>query len=401
MKRSLPLVLAIAAYVIAVIVWLAVDRRVPREAFDDFSAENTSGKGLSLARRYLATGRRVTLLERPIDGRFLPRNGVVFRVGSIRSFFDYVRDLEKEQDSKPEGDDKTKRPPEKKAQQKKGPPLVKPKLKPKRERATPLLDDEEEEWVRGGGRLVLATSRGYGGLDVRGATLARATKVFPLWRGIDSIDEPEPRTLVGDPVLRSAHALYTIGDAPAIARLPIGAGDVIVIAAPELFMNEYVGRNLALLTALAGEKRPVLFDEVVHGQRGDDGALAMMKDWNLGPFLLLGLLAFALALWRNGVAIGPREDDFRDTRSEAVDLVDSLGALYQQSMTNGDTIALYHHSLTRTVAAQSGLRGEPLHRRVDDMTTYVRVPAKGEKLDEETFRRSMTRINEAFGRIER
>src|SRR5258708_35147622 len=199
MKRSLPVVLAIAAYVLAVIIWLAVDRRVPRVAFDDFSAENTSGKGLSLARRYLATGRRVTLLERPMDGRFRPKKGGVFRVGAIRSFFDFVRDLEKEQDSKPEGDDKTKKPPEKKAQPLVKPqakPKLKPTFKPKRERATPLLDDEEEEWVRGGGRLVLATSRGYGGMDVRGATLARATKGLPLWRRIHSSPRPGARTLV-------------------------------------------------------------------------------------------------------------------------------------------------------------------------------------------------------------
>ena len=397
MKRSLPLILAIAAYVIAVIVWLAVDRRVPREAFDDFSSENTSDKGLSLARRYLAgTGRPVTLLERPIDLRYLPKNGVVFRVGSLTSFLDLVREMQKddEEDSDPKAKDKTRKPPPKKG-------LEKPKLALKRARATPLLDDEEEAWVRGGGRLVLATLRGYSGLDVRGATLARATKVFPLWRGLESIDEPEPRVFAGDPILRSAHALYTIGDAPTIARLAIGAGDVIVLAAPELVMNQYISRNLTLLTALAGDKRPVLFDEVVHGQRADDGALAIMKDWNLGPFLLLGLLAFALALWRNGVAIGPREDDFRDSRSEAVDLVDSLGALYVRSMTNGDAIVLYYQSLTRTVAAQSGLRGEPLHRRVDDMTTHVRIPGKGERLDEETFQRSMTKINEAFARIEK
>jgi hypothetical protein len=395
MKRSLPLILAIAAYVIAVIVWLAVDRRVPRQAFDDFSSENTSDKGLSLARRYLAgSGRRVTLLERPIDLRYLPRNGVVFRVGSLKSFLDYVREMQKEQDSDPKDRKTTKEPPGKKEQERQ-------KLDRNRERATPILDGEEEEWVRGGGRLVLATLRSYGGLDVRGTTLARATKVFPLWRGIESIDEPEPRVLAGDPVLRAAHALYTIGEAPTIARMTLGAGDVILIAAPELFMNQFIGRNLPLLTALAGEKRPVLFDEVVHGQRADDGALAILKDWNLGPFLLLGLLAFALALWRHGVAVGPREDAFRDTRSEAVDLVDSLGALYGQSMTNGDAIALYHQSLTRTVAAQSGLRGEPLHRRVNDMTAQMRVPGKGETLDEETFHRSMKTINEAFGRIEK
>ncbi len=394
MKRSLPLILAIAAYVIAVIVWLSVDRRIPRQAFDDFSSENTSDQGLSLARRYLAgSGRRVTLLERPIDLRYLPSNGVVFRVGSLTSFLDYVRELEKEQESDPEDKKSTKKPPPKKG-------LDRLKLESNRERATPLLDGEEDEWVRGGGRLVLATSHSYGGLIIRGASHARATKVFPLWRGIERIDEPDPRVLTGDSVLRAAHALYTIGDAPTIARIPVGAGDVILVAAPELFVNQFIGRNLPLLMALAGEKRPVLFDEVVHGQRADDGALAIMKDWNLGPFLLLGLLAFALALWRNGVAVGPREDAFRDTRSEAVDLVDSLGALYLQSLANGDAIVLYYQALTRTVAAQSGLRGEPLHRRVDDMTGHVRVPGKGEKLDEETFHRSMRKINEAFARLQ-
>jgi hypothetical protein len=395
MKRSLPLILAITAYVVAVIVWLAADRRIPRQAFDDFSAENTSDQGLSLARAYLASsGRRVTLLERPIDVRYLPRNGVVFRVGSLTSFLDLVRELEKEQESDPKDKKTAKKPPPRNEQERL-------KLQSGREHATPILDGEEDEWVRGGGRLVLATLHSYGGLDVRGASRARATKVFPLWRGIESLDEPAPRVLAGDPVLRAAHALYTIDAAPTIARIPVGAGDVILIAAPELFVNQFIGRNLPLLMALAGEKRPVLFDEVVHGQRADDGALAIMKDWNLGPFLLLGLLAFALALWRNGVAVGPREDAFRDTRSEAVDLVDSLGALYVQSMTNGDAILLYYQSLTRTVAAQSGLRGEPLHRRVDDMTSHVRVPGKGEKLDDETFHRSMTRINEAFARIEK
>jgi hypothetical protein len=408
MKRSLPLALAIAAYVIVVIVWLAIDKHVPRKAFDDFSAENTSGNGLSLARRYLTgRGRRVSLLQRPIDARFLPRNAVIFRAGSLVSFFDFLRQIEEEREAKDDEEKakektKSKNAPKKTTLKKNAPPaLTKLKLKLKRTPAMQLLDAEEEEWVRGGGRLVLATTGSYGGLTVHGTTQARALKVFPMWRGIDAIDEPEPRAIAGEPVLRISHALYTIGDQPAVARLPLGAGDLILIPAPELFTNDHVAKNLPLLTALAGEKRPVYFDEVVHGQRSDDGVLPMMKDWNLGPFLLLGLLGFALALWRNGVSVGPREDDFRDTRSEAVDLVDSLGALYEQSMTNGDAIALYHHALTRAVAAQSGLRGDPLHRRVDDLTGLVRVPGKGEKLDLEMFRASMTKINEAFARIER
>ena len=248
---------------------------------------------------------------------------------------------------------------------------------------------------------MLAMTGSYGGLSLRGVPNGHATKVFPIWRGIDSIKEPEPRSINSEALLRQAHTLYAIGNLPSIVRVPLGAGDVIVLPAPELFTNEYVSGNLPLLSALAGQGRPVLFDELVHGQTAGEGLLPMMKDWNLGPCLLLGLLGFALALWRHGVSVGPREDDFRDNRSEAVDLVDSLGALYERSMPPGDAIALYYHALTRVVAAQTGLRGDPLHRRVNDMTGYLRVPAKGEHLDQETFGRSMKKLNEAFARMER
>ena len=425
MKRAWPLIAGGVTYAVAVILWLSFDRHVPQKAFDAFSSENTSDKGLSLARRYLtARGRRVALLERPIDVRYLPANAVVFRAGELMSFFDLVREMEddesRRENEKKENDaknGKAKKAPDKSSDKsgkdkkarkdtasKKAGKETKsepPPLHPKRALATPVLDADEEEWVRGGGRLVLAPTGSYGGLAVRGATVARATKVFPLWKGVDVIDEPEPRILAGDAVLRATHALYTLGDAPAMSRLPLGRGDVILLPEPELFTNQHVSGNLPLLTALAGDRRPVYFDELAHGQRADDGVLPLMKDWNLGPFLLLGLLGFAVALWRNGVPIGPREDDFRDTRSEAVDLVDSLGALYEQSMTNGDAIASYHHALTQAVAVQSGLRGEPLHKRVNDLTAFTRVPGKGERLDDATFRRSMTKINEAFARIER
>jgi hypothetical protein len=391
MKRSLPLIVAVAVYAIAVVVWLAADRRVPRQAFDEYSADNTSAKGLSLARRYLAAhgGHRVELLKRPIEARFLPKNGVVLRAGELVSFLDFMR----------QGDEEREEKRSRKAKQG-TPPAKARRATPKRKLATPILSSDEEEWVRGGGRLVLATSRQYGGIDVRNATASRATKVFPIWRGVDSIVETEARTLSGDAVLRAGHTLYTIGRDPAIVRIAAGSGDVIIIPSPELFTNEHIASNLPLLGALAGERRPVFFDEVVHGQSGDDGVLPLMKDWNLGPFLLLALTAFLLQIWRKSVAVGPREDDFRDTRSEAVDLVDSLGALYQQSMKDGQAIALYHQALTKAVAAQSRLRGEPLHRRVNELTGYLRVPGKHEKLDDDSFTRSLTKINEAFGRIE-
>src|SRR5258706_1402651 len=97
-KRAWPLIAGVVTYAVAVILWLLFDRDVPQKAFDAFSSENTSDRGLSLARRYLtARGRRVALLERPIDVRYLPANAVVFRAGGLTSFFDLVRQLEDEE----------------------------------------------------------------------------------------------------------------------------------------------------------------------------------------------------------------------------------------------------------------------------------------------------------------
>jgi hypothetical protein len=124
---------------------------------------------------------------------------------------------------------------------------------------------------------------------------------------------------------------------------------------------------------------------VIHGIVSDDGALALMKEWNLGPFLLLLGLAATLVFWRAGKRIGHADDDHRETRSDAVDLVRSLGALYKDVTTETQALALYHDSLTRTVAHTSGLRGDALHKRVEELT------GGGRTLDA---------INEGFSKIE-
>jgi hypothetical protein len=384
MKRALPLVVAAILYVVIVVAWIGSDKRVPRQTFDKFSAESTADDGLSLAFAYLQKrgGHHVEKLTRAIDAT-LPPNAVVVRAGEVYSELDFFRRIEEEREKDEKKSDKKSKP------------------KPKQKISIPLLTSDEEEFVRRGGRIVLAVTHRYAGLDVHGSPGKSATKVFPAWNDIETIALPEPRVLSGDAVLRASHALYAIGESQAISRIPIGSGDVIAMGAPELFANKHIAAHLDLLTALIGDRRPVFFDEYVHGEAADDGALALMKDWNLGPFLLLLLFAFVLALWRNGVALGAREDDFRDTRSEAVDLVASLGALYDRSMSNGEAIVLYHQALTRAVAAQSGLRGDALHRRVDELTGYMRVPGKQERLDSGAFKRSLMKINEGFGRIEK
>jgi hypothetical protein len=353
----------VAAFVLFAILWIVTDRRASQRVYDKYSTANTSKEGLSLGAGYLARQRKVAMLTRPLGRKPIERNAVVFRLADeLPTFFD-PDDLKENQV---------------------GPP------RPKRR---PLLNDADEAFVRAGGRIIIASTLGvFDSVDV---TKTTAKKVFPIWPAVRDLQLGEfagayasvrPRML----------PLFASGKAIVLARERIGAGELFVFSAPELLQNSNLAANLALLAALAGERRPVYFDEVMHGISGEDGPLALMKEWNLGAFLLLLALTAALLFWRHGRRIGPAEDDHRDTRSDAVDLVQSLGALYDEVTPDSDAIAVYHDALTRTVAHSTGLRGEALHKRVDELTGGFVPPRGGSRMPNAIFNKQLATLNEAF-----
>lgn len=380
MRRALPLLLAIAAFIAAALIWIG-SSRAGSHVFDRGSSASTSPSGLSLAYAYLGRQPRhtVTMLTTPLRSGAIPKNAVIIRVEGDNS---------RPVDSGPDEDD------------------------PKEKRVhvpQSLLSPAEDEFVRGGGRLILANDEPGGEIDVRNDAGKAATKVFPIWPGLDKFSLPESRGLAARSLPGGMHTLFAAANGEAIvARLEIGAGDVIVVSVPELFENENIAvdHHLALLAALAlVDRRPVYFDEVVHGLSADDGALALLKEWRLGPLLVLAGIAALLTLWRNTKRLGPAEDDDPDRRSDAIDFVASLGALYGRSMSNAESIALYHEALARSVAAQSGLRGDALHRRIAELTHDMTL-SKGEQspkraLPAHAFHRYLSTINDAFRTLER
>jgi len=386
MRRALPLVLAIAAFLIAALIWIG-STRTGSHVFDRASASNTSPTGLSLAYAYLGRqpGMAVTMLTTPLRSGMIPSNAVVIRVEEHET--DQKQVVERDDDEDPVTH-------------------------------TPqsLLTSAEDEFVRGGGRLVLANNGPRGSLAVRGDAGKVAAKVFPIWPGLDTLALPEPRGLAPRSLPIGMHALFAANGEVIVARQEIGAGDVIVVSVPEMFENRNVAsdHHLQLLLAIAAEPaavqpagrrryagRPVYFDEVVHGMAADDGSLAILTDWRLGPLLVLLFIAALLTLWRNSKRVGPAEDEDRDTRSDANDLVASLGALYARSMSSAESIALYHAALERSVAAQSGLRGDALHKRVAELT-HGFAPSPGvAPLPAYAFQRQLNVINDAFRTLER
>jgi len=407
MRRALPLLLAVAAFFIAGAIWIN-SSRVASHTFEAGSALNTSPEGTSLAYAYLGHRGMVNLLTTSFRGAGVPQNAVIFRF-----------DVDDDDSSIDDDEDPT----DKKTALKTPPPLITP---------------AEEEFVRGGGRLVLA---GVSSIPTRNVAGKTAAKVFPLWPGVDTLSLPETLGFASRSLPRGMHTLFAANGEAVVARQIIGAGDVIVISVPEMFENQHIaaGHHLALLSALADdaalerrplagwtaggsparqattaaepaavqpasrrryEQRPVYFDEYAHGIASDDGALALMTEWRLGPLLILGGIAALFTFWRNARRIGLPDAEERDTRSDAIDLVASLGALYGRSMTNSDAIALYRAALERTVAAQSGLRGDALHKRVSDLTHGLTPPA-GVTLAAHAFDRQLNAINDAFRTLER
>lgn len=346
------LLLAALAFVAIGVLWIVTDRRAAERVYDDFSSANTSDRGVSQASSYLARRGKTSMLTRPLGRDPIEPNAVILRLTTETPLSFDPEDLGKDE------------------------------VGPPRPKERPLLTDDEDAFVRRGGRILIGTHQGV--LPTTTPPSKSAVKVFPMWPGVETLAVAEATSALF--TLRPRmHAVFAAGDRVVLARERIGDGDVFVLTWPEILQNGNVANedHLALLAALAG-KRPVYFDEVPHGIVSSDGALALMADWNLGPFLIALLAIAVLVFWRGSRRVGPPEDEHRETRSDAVDLVRSLAALYADVTPKQEALALYYDALTRTVAHTTGLRGDALRLRVNQLTAG---------------RRSLDAINDAFAQL--
>jgi hypothetical protein len=341
-----------------------------RHTFSPGSAFNESKAGLSLAFRYLderssraeGRGAPVSVLARRVGAESLSPNAVLFRLRPQR------------------------------------PPFSEPT-----EESSRLLTRAEEAWVRAGGRLVLGLVEDYGPVRVAAARhTAPIKKVFPVWPGVRRIVPAGELRAISGPLLGEAVCLFARGSEPVVSRISDGRGEVLLLAVPEVFENESLGKgdHLGLLEAVAEAGRPVVFDEWVHGLDTEEGLLEQLLEWGLGPSFVCAASFLALVLWRARTRLGPEEENPPEARSEAVDLVDSMAQLYDRTLSRRDAADLHLEGFRRAVSLRTGLTGANLAKRLDALLAGFTPRAGGEAdLAPSEFLRSLGAVNEGYRRL--
>ncbi|MBI5369402.1 MAG: hypothetical protein HZA54_20375 [Planctomycetes bacterium] len=460
MKRfgaSLPWLVA-ALWVGAATVWVARDPRMARVGFPAHSVHSTAADGLSLAYGYLreragraGAGRAVGVLVRPVEQSGPAAGTVLFRIAPQRTGLSELAALlgaaGRRRGGKPEpkpgkGDESAPAAGEDDADDTHAPPGADGRKDDKpadaapekggdaddedqeededkdggeaaaaerarqahaRSAAAELLTPAEEEWVEGGGRMVLAIAESWGPLEsvalVGGSDAGAAHRVNPWPPTVAEIDVVGGRALAG-PELRRMATLFAAGEQAVACRRKSGAGEIVVLSCPGIFENAHLGESghLALLEALAGGARRVLFDERAHGLAVEVGVLDLLRGWGLGPHLAALAVLGACLFWRANARLGPREDDYRETRREAVEFVDSVAQLYGRALSRREGLALYYKGLAHEVAIRTGLRDAALEKRVQELTGGVAPPparARGDVGGAE-FARILKALNEAY-----
>jgi hypothetical protein len=190
-----------------------------------------------------------------------------------------------------------------------------------------------EEFVRAGGRLVLAGRATSGAaravVDSRltwqpqGVQTAVPFVPVPETSGVEHVLTDSPTIADTGPAL----PFLGQGDRTLAAAAVVGQGRVMVLADALPLQNQTLAAadNAAFGLALAGPvERPVVFAEA--GRRGGDGtglgALPTRWKWALAA----GGIATLLAMWSAGRRFGPPEDEGRELPPARRAYVDALAA---------------------------------------------------------------------------
>jgi Domain of unknown function (DUF4350) len=221
--------------------------------------------------------------------------------------------------------------------------------------------DAVGRFVRDGGRLVYGGRPRAGLLDELGVDLAlrpsAGVVAVPVGTGLPGVrqvattgegawlDGTSGAQIPSNSLLQSASRTGAL-----LVEQPVGSGTALLLADPSPVQNRLLGLadNAALGLALAGDRRPVVFAESVHGYGPDSGLGAVPTRW-WWVFGGLVLAAVVLALSR-GRRLGPPERPDRELPPARVEFAEALATQLAKARPRSDGVATARRVTRRRLA---------------------------------------------------
>lgn len=138
-----------------------------------------------------------------------------------------------------------------------------------------------------------------------------------------------------------------------VAILPLGEGEVVVVADPRLAVNKYLGfaDNGVFMALLLGEhSRTVVFDEFLHGVGSRGNILHLFSRRPYGYMALSLLLIALLWCWRSAIVLGPPLPEGRTPRRDISDYVNAMANLFLKNRAYRFALAEVREGVLRRLA---------------------------------------------------
>jgi hypothetical protein len=227
-----------------------------------------------------------------------------------------------------------------------------------------------------------------------------ADKVLPLFPAVREL-HLTPHLSLPAKAMVDAQPFFEMNFAPAVAFKKLGRGQIWMVDEPFIFENQQLGDgdHLALLAAIAGARRPVIFDETVHGFTRERGLTELFRGWGLIPALLIAGLACVLLFWRRAATVGAPADGFRDTRSEAIDFVDSAASLFERALIPADALVLYTTHIVREIALRLAISNDDALKRLALLAPSLSPLTAGTQMSEREFQVQLQILTHALERF--
>lgn len=255
----------------------------------------------------------------------------------------------------------------------------------KPDRATSALD---ERVILGGvGRAQPAASPRF-------TRKALSTAIVPAFQPAPMILQTMPLRQMPQPPLAGIK-LYTTSYGSAVSWIPLGEGNVLVVAKSTPAQNRYIDRlyNLDFLLCAVNFLRPdggsVFFDEYHHRPPGKPELIGLLTI--KGVFAAMVEIAFCALLyfWLQGRRMGPPAEPEGPSRRGMGDYLRAAGSLYHRECSPGEILAAYVESVSREVARRRGVTGQP------DLDRLASVLAQGSQSPDAEVRSLLERARTA------